>query len=387
MPVNLDIIQPIVPAYRVPLFERLARFQDLRVTVQCSPQWPGGGRSVAMDVPEYHPDRPASRLPGTPFIRQRGLRLIGAQGPRDVLAVCGDPQHVSSMRLLLKARGQGVGILWWGHHRSAFARSWRIALRMRMVRRLADCVLSYTVSGMEAFVRAGIPRERVFAAGNTIDLSPVTAAIDHWTPDRLKAFRQQQGLEGRRNLLFCSVLNPKTELHIAIRAMALPPLNTGEWMLTVIGDGPLREEYETEARRCGVSDRVLWLGKILEQDQLAPWFLTAEAFVYPGAIGLSLIHAFAYGLPVVTHESVEAQMPEFEAFRDGINGVAFKRGSEADLSAKLNRLLGNPNWRSRLAAEAKQTVFQRYTMDHMTERFTAAVFACSSFSLARRALR
>ena len=54
------------------------------------------------------------------------------------------------------------------------------------------------------------------------------------------------------------------------------------------------------AEELDVEQYVRWLGSIYDEAQLAPWFLTADAFVYPGAIGLSVLHAMGYGLPVVT---------------------------------------------------------------------------------------
>ena len=50
--------------------------------------------------------------------------------------------------------------------------------------------------------------------------------------------------------------------------------------------------------RAAALDLVGDLGSIYDEIELAPWFLTADAFVYPENIGLSILHAFGYGLPV-----------------------------------------------------------------------------------------
>ena len=45
--------------------------------------------------------------------------------------------------------------------------------------------------------------------------------------------------------------------------------------------------------------------------------------IHPGAIGLSLMHSFGYGLPVITHNCREDHMPEFSVLEDGVNGFTY----------------------------------------------------------------
>ena len=64
-------------------------------------------------------------------------------------------------------------------------------------------------------------------------------------------------------------------------------------------------------------DSIRWLGALYEQEVMAPWFLSAKVFVYPGYIGLSIMHAMGYGLPVITHDNMDNQSPEVAALRNG----------------------------------------------------------------------
>jgi N-acetyl-alpha-D-glucosaminyl L-malate synthase BshA len=70
-------------------------------------------------------------------------------------------------------------------------------------------------------------------------------------------------------------------------------------LLVMVGDGPERVEAEAEARELGVSDAVLFLGKI---DAIAPLLAGAELFLLPSdkeSFGLSALEALASGVPVV----------------------------------------------------------------------------------------
>ncbi len=382
--IGLDIVQPIVPAYRVPLFTRLAARPDLDMSVQCSVRHPFGMPSVAMDIPDYFSDRRMTVLSPLRLVWQSGLRLIKARGPGDVLVICGDVHYLSNLPLIHQARRQGVGIVWWGHSWSATSRKFLMPIRMAIMRRCADVVLLYMDSGVDMFCEYGYPAYRLFSADNTIDLSPVQRARDAWSADALQAFARREDIEGRDVLLFVSELTHKTRLDLAIAALADPRLRARNSLLVVIGDGVMRATYEKAARSHGVCDRIRWMGRIHQQDRLAPWFLSARMLVYPGSIGLSIIHAFGYGLPVITHSNDWHQMPEFSILREGQNGMTFTEGSSRALADTAMRLLEAPEMRDHMSRCARETVEQRYTMDNMVEKFDAAIQAASAFSLINR---
>lgn len=380
--IGVDIIQPMVPAYRTALFEGLARDPELLVSVQCAPEWPVGQRSVAMAVSEYFPDRSTSRIMGSSLLWQSGLKLIHAKGPGDVLVVSGNIHYLSNIPLMLSARRKGIGVVWWGHHRSATSISLGVAVRLAMAKRMADCFLMYTDTGIEALAAKGFDRSTLFATGNTVDLTAIDDAAKRWDVERLKEFQEKEQLAGKKVLLFSSVLNPKTRLDVAIRAIAA--LNDPTIELVVIGDGTMRGEYERLAQKCGIADRVRWLGEMRDQNLLAPWFLSTKAFVYPGAIGLSLMHAFGYGLPVITHGNADAQMPEFEALKSGENGLVFEENNEKSLAETIKNMLSNEERRTVMGKVAGETVHEKYTMKRMIARFKECIVMCSKKNESRQ---
>jgi len=375
--IGVDIVQPIVPEFRVALFEGLARDPDLSISVQASRELDARNASVPMAVPAYSLDHPVVRLAGAHLLWQKNLRLIEVKRRGDVLVVCGDISHLSNYWLIMKARCLGAGIVWWGHHRTAFGKTWKVKIRLAVTRWLSDVALCYTDEGIRYLLADGFKPGRVFATGNTIDQAPITDACAHWTGDRLEAFRRDHGLAGTKLIVFCSMLRPKTQLDVLIRAMAVGVLRAENVNLVVIGDGEMRRVYEELAGRLGVGARVRWLGVLHDQMAMAPWFLSARAFVYPGAIGLSLVHAFSYGLPVVTHGNADHQMPEFEALVPGKNGLVFQEGDPVDLAAQLAPLLDSDHLFDQLSRQARKTALEDYSMSRMVARFKEAVLSCS----------
>ena len=116
-------------------------------------------------------------------------------------------------------------------------------------------------------------------------------------------------------------------------------------------------------------------GPIYEEQQLAAYFLSSSVFCYPENIGLSILHAMGYGLPVVTSDKVEAQNPEIEALVDGYNGRFYPHGDVAKLADTLVELLTDSHLCASLGANALRTVAERFSLENMVSGFEQAIRA------------
>ena len=70
-----------------------------------------------------------------------------------------------------------------------------------------------------------------------------------------------------------------------------------------------------------------------EEPDIAQIANRCRLFVYPGGVGLSLIHAMAYGLPSIIHDDRWRHMPEIAAFQDGRTGRTFEREDPGSLAS------------------------------------------------------
>jgi len=167
----------------------------------------------------------------------------------------------------------------------------------------------------------------------------------------------------------------------AIEAITISMQKDPSYLLVVIGDGPEKAALSKRAQELNIQNRVFWLGAIYNQAEMAPWFLSALAFIYPGAIGLSLLHAFAYGLPVITHCNAQYHNPEFAALKNRFNGLTFREGDVNDLAEKLLLLGDRPDFAKLLGANALKMIQQQYSLKNMVDRFVKAVSAASDIAL------
>ncbi len=373
--IRVQIVQPVIPHYRVALFDALARDHGFDVCVSASPAVEGIV-SCSLAAARADLEHPSVSLFGDRIRWQRAMKLRSDFVPGDVLVLPGNPRYLSMYPLLIKARRRGVRVVSWGHRRRERARGPSKSLG-EWLDRAVDVVLLYTDAEREAIVASGHDPDRVFAINNTIDPTPIRKATAGWSQAALRDFIAGEGLQGRKLLLFSGRLIAKTRLDVALRALAEIRASRPEYVLAVVGDGPEKEHLTRLAVALGVAESVRWLGPIYDEDRLAPWFLSAKCMVYPGAIGLALLHAFAYGLPVVTHDRPAGLGPEIHALRSGENGICFRDGDARNLARQAVFLSEDSASPKKMREEALRTIATTFSFDQMVFRFASAIHAAS----------
>ena len=323
------------------------------------------------------PKKPAKELLGGRLSWHSHFAVDPDLGPGDAVVCTGNPRFLNIYPLTIKARRMGLPVIWWCQGWTPEASPTTTKIRHWLTRHIPDAVMVYTEKEAKAFIELGFPKDRTFYLNNTIDETLIEAAIERIDGETLAKFQEEQGLKGRKVLVFCSRLTPKTRLLQAIDAVAKLRADHEDVLLAVIGDGALRTEAEAKVEAAGLADHVRFQGAIFDEDQLAPWFLTAQCLLYPGPIGLSLLHAFAYGLPVVTHDNLRNQNPEVAALEPGVNGLTFKENDIADFARALGQILSDPALQSAMSGKAKITAHRDYTMAAMVRNFeNAALSMC-----------
>lgn len=374
--VVVTIVQPVVPHYRVPLFEGLASQPGIELRVVACSSAEGHPASVkGLDSRIYSLVTSIKRLKFA-FFWQSGVFRAVARSRCDVLVLWGDPSVLSNLGLLLWAKIRGIPTVWWGHGSLYRLIGKSKSLWQAIFFRLAylymtksDVRLFYFDSEVEEWSKRGIDRNTLFATNNALDQGPIRCAKCKWTKEALDEFRLSHDLVEGKCLVFSSRLVSKTQLDVALRAIASLKARGIILVFLVIGSGELEGDYKKLSEDLGIDRQVRWLGAIYEESELAPWFLSSDVFVYPGSIGLSIFHAFGYGLPVVTHSDPAYQMPEFEVLRESVNGEVYVRNSPESLADAICRALEN---RERLAVEAIKTV-DEYNVKKSIGRFVDAV--------------
>lgn len=94
-------------------------------------------------------------------------------------------------------------------------------------------------------------------------------------------------------------------------------------------------DFRNEVFLRSLHDNVWLFGPCYDEDVIGELIYNADICVSPGSIGLTAIHSLMYGTPVLTHNDLTMQGPEFEAIKEGYNGAFFKKNNVKDLSEKI----------------------------------------------------
>jgi glycosyltransferase involved in cell wall biosynthesis len=374
-PLRVIIQQPALPAYRVPVFRELARRlgPDLEVIY-------GDARG---GPPNVTPDGFTARFVHLREATIFGQRLLwhspqitsAKRGLCDILVLSWNTRYVSLIPALLRARLAGVPTVLWGHGYSKLEAGWRSWGR-RFVAQLATALLFYNRRAATMYIDAGFDPGRIFVAANSLDQEPIQAARRHWMdrPEDLAAFRREQGLGDGPVVLYVSRLTPKRRADLLVAAVGRLIKAHPTLTLVMIGGGDdTIGTLQQQARDLGIEDRVRFVGAIYDEMKLAPWFLSSDVVAFPFDMGLSLMHAFGYGKPVITSDRIESQGPEIEALRHGYNGLLYRHGDIEDLAKRLQELMADTALRAKMGEEAHRTILDTFNLSRMVEGFEAAI--------------
>jgi glycosyltransferase involved in cell wall biosynthesis len=385
MPIRVVVEQPCLAHYRVPVFRELARRPEIELHVNYG---------VCPNLPNCEPAGFSASL-----VRSRQGLVFGrevvwnpspwrsAASARDVLLMTWNLNHVNLVPALLRARAAGMATILWGHGYSKSETWLRKWIRERAAH-LPDVLLFYSAEIRDRFLELGFPPERLHVAPNALDQAPIARAKAAWlcSAERLDFFRQVQDIRGPL-LLFVSRLKPENRLDLLIVATAILRSTHPEVTTAIIGGGDAETiRLKALARELGVQDAVRFVGPLYSEDLLAPWFLSASAFCFPVNAGLSILHAFGFGVPVVTSDRHSAQNPEIEALAPGLNGLLYAHNDAEGLAHALKRLLDNPGLKQRLSAGALQTAQER-SLERMVDGLEDAIRAAVVLAGARSGMR
>lgn len=352
--VMIKIFQPALPAYRIDFFDRIDKKTNGELSVFFSPK--------NMDVltegkNRYKWAHPIGRIHAIPG---GGEWQIGAMSVKidkgDIVVISGNPRCLSSLLLILKCKLLGVKTVWWGHYWSSTSKYYRFYIRMILMK-LVDSVLFYTDREVADY-KAGFGRH---------DKRLISALNNGLNIDPIKKYRAIYTAAQRPvAILFIGRLEPKSEIESLILSLRNERLSNVT--IQVIGGGPDLDRLKNYASDLGVDNRIFWNGGSVDEEVISEVANKCRIFVYPGAVGLSLIHAMAYGLPAVINNSDRKNGPEIAAFRDEKTGLSFDIGNQSSLEEKIIDLIFNEKKLDQMSSECSFLVDGVFNTEEMSKR-------------------
>ncbi len=358
--------------YRQDFYRRLLACPDIDLTIYCHQPPPHSHLKSIHEQFAPHVRLLEGRFLGDESLVWSRLPWRELWRGHDAVFIEGNPRYLSFALLATAMHwARRPVVLWTMVHSFRNVRS-RQSLRLAWTRRFRR-LLVYSDAEVEMLRRLGARQALVVGINNGLNQDAIDAAVAAWPAQRLDQWRAEQGLQGRRVLLSCARLESKNKFEQVLAVLPGLLQRHPDLVWCVVGDGAQREALRHQAAALGVAAQLRLVGALHDEPALAPWFLAAEALVHPGAIGLTLLHAFGYGLPVVTHGNALTHGPEFAAFAHGATGLAYREDSPEGLAAALAQVLGDDGARAAMAGTALHTARTAYNTRVMVERFRSCV--------------
>lgn len=138
--------------------------------------------------------------------------------------------------------------------------------------------------------------------------------------------------------------------------------------LVLVGESPEpeRESLESFAKELGVSDKVIFAGKVTEED-LHKFYNTADILLFPAeqTWGLAVIEAMACSMPVIVTRACGAA----EIIKDGINGFLVSRRSPDEIAEKIRILIADTDLYRSMGQKAVEFIRANFSWEKAAEDY------------------
>ncbi|MBW2975967.1 glycosyltransferase [Candidatus Woesearchaeota archaeon] len=168
---------------------------------------------------------------------------------------------------------------------------------------------------------------------NGVDLKFFNPHVDD------SSFSRKFHLEGKKIVLYVGRLMKEKNVETLIKSFRIVSKKIKNAVLVIVGDGFLGMKLKQLAHSLGISNKVIFTGRIPE-NSLNMAFASADLFVLPSLVelqGLVVLEAMASGKPLLIAKSKKSASKELLV--EGRNGYTFKPKNKYDLASKIIRLL------------------------------------------------
>ncbi len=234
-------------------------------------------------------------------------------------------------------------------------------LRYRLTRALetrvfkqANAVTTICEGLRRDILARGVPPDRVTVIPNAVDIECFNTDR-HVDPELV----QRLGLEGAQVLGFIGSFYAYEGLSLLIEVMPRVLAQIPDVRLLLVGGGPRESVLRQQADELGVSDRVVFTGRV-PHDQVQKYYDLVDILVYPRlpmrltelVTPLKPLEAMARGRMILASDVGGHK----ELIRDGDNGNLFRAGDPESLVKSILMLLQHPDEWPRIQSAGRKFV-------------------------------
>ncbi|MEZ4823122.1 MAG: glycosyltransferase [Ignavibacteria bacterium] len=237
----------------------------------------------------------------------------------------------------------------------------------------ADAVIFYWEKGKEEVEKYAKKKDHFFVAPNTLDTEKLFILKEKFDDTGKEKIKSELGVNEKNQFVYIGRLLKDKEVEILIRAFSQLDSIKEDVRLTIVGDGPEMDSLKKLTKELG-SNNIIFTGEILDEEQTGKWIYISDAFIMPGRLGLSVVHSFCFGTPVISQKKDGYFHGEGVGYiKDGVNGFLIEDGNVNAISEKLSEIINNPEVTLVLKENAYMTAKNDCSVERMLEGFEKAI--------------
>lgn len=300
------ILYRVVQEWRAPVFEKLAKIEDISLEVWHGPDFKGTKvvstkkkfsfvrKKVISIKVKLKSTNGIIAMPFSPFL----FFSLLLKNP-DVVICEGGSNIINSLIAFVYCKLLKKKYIWWSlgklQNRKYDSKRSKIDKLIRYIELNSHAVITYSTVGENYFKSIGVAKEKIFKAVNVIDTDKTLDIID----TKVDLFDLKNFYKSKYNFitLFVGALTKPKSIDILIEAQRIIENKFPHAALIIVGDGDYRSTLENLAIAMNLNN-IEFVGK--KTDDNYKYFSIADIFVLPGLGGLAISEAMCYGLPIIT---------------------------------------------------------------------------------------
>lgn len=342
---KVAIIYPYFALYRLPVIRELIKSPDVNYTLISDP-------ISGNDIKKMDPGLANKNLEDGglrwKFVKNRWiykeailwqsglLRLLQKEKFDDVIFLA-NAYYLSTWFATFYLKIKGKKVYMWTHGVITTKKDWKWKLR-KVFYGLSDGLMLYGHKAKAVMAKNGFPERKLHVIYNSTGSIDDLIKKNEITIERRNHTKQQLfKYADLPIIIFVGRLTYVKKLNQILEAAHILVEEDFKVNVLFVGDGEARKDLESLAQSLNLTNYCHFYGPCFKKEELELLFNISSLCVSPGEVGLTAMSALGNGIPVLSHDDFDYQMPEYEAIEPGINGMLFKRNSISDLALKTKQ--------------------------------------------------
>lgn len=275
--------------------------------------------------------------------------------------ITGEPHCLSTWLVLLMNRLTGRKTYLWTHGWYGNESSLKKIIK-KVFFGLSNKVLLYGDYSRNLMINEGFNPEKLVSVYNSMDVDNQLNIRKELTSS---AIYKNHFLNDYPVLLYVGRIQNRKKIELLIEALHELEKSNCHYNLILIGNQIEGTGLEELVNSYKLEKKVWFFGPCYDENILGELIFNVDLCVVPGDVGLTVMHSFVYGTPVVTHNNFPKHGPEFEAIQPNITGDFFAEGSVNDLCSKIKQwTIFRKEDRETVREKCYKVVDEKYNSNH-----------------------